>query len=303
MEILKVGNNKEYSTVQAAVTAAVDDDIVLIYPGNYEEEVVIQKRVHLRGNTKNVSNGDVTITSDNSTPLSINCNTTTTGIIYIENIKLITDSTSSIDGSFKVVSADEALYIKVNRCSLHATNNSGDSSNIYIGDPVFCGGVSVSYCYLYSNNFHTKYLENVNVSSLIKTECNYILQSYYGCPTVDDTVYTPTYGYGTDYGSNLITPYMYYFSGYTKKLGIPVSRVVKAFTEDKYEYSPVMSESNYTCIAEETSVTGTGYFYLQTTFSGAHQIICEDDKTGVKYNDLIYSDVYPSTVSGFTGLP
>ena len=152
-------------------------------------------------------------------------------------------------------------------------------------------------------SFHTKYLENVSYSSILKTECNLIFSTYLGEPTVLDVVTEPTYLYGPDYGVDNVTPYMYYFSGYTKELGSPVSRIVKAFTEDKYEYSPIKSEQNYTCMDETTSYSGTGYFYLQTTFSGAHKIICQDNDEGVKYNDLIYSDVYPATVSGFTGLP
>ena len=110
-------------------------------------------------------------------------------------------------------------------------------------------------------------------------------------------------GYGPEYGNYYTTPYMYYFSGYTKELGNPVRRVEKAFTKDKYAYSYEKEDYIYTCMADTVSVSGTGYFHLQTTFSGAHQVICEDDGDGVKYNDLIYSDVYPATVSGFSGLP
>jgi len=301
MGILEVGINKEYTTVQSAVTAAISNDIVLIYPGIYNEIVVVDKIVHLCGNTDNPINGDVSIISDSGTPLSVNCDTVTSGTMYIEKLKLITTSTSYIDSSFKIPQSNTNLHLVMNRCVLRAVNV--NTTNILFEPSQTCGSIVVSNCYLESIGLHIEYLNNVNFSSITKTECNKIFEVGNGDPTVNDTVNTPTYGYGPNYGSNNITPYMYYFSGYTTKLNLPVSRVVKAFTKDKYAYSPIEAEQTYTCIDETVSASGTGYFYLQTTFSGAHQIICEDDEEGVKYNDLIFSNVYPATVSGFSGLP
>lgn len=304
MGILEVGINKEYITVQSAVTAATNNDIILIYPGIYDEIVVVNKIIHLCGNTNNPVSGDVSIVSDYGTPLSINCDAVTSGTIYIEKLKLVTTSTSYIDSSFKIPQSNTNLHLVMNRCVLRAVDM--NTTNILFEPSQTCGSIVVSSCYLESTGLHIEYLNDVNFSSVIKTECNKIFEAGNGDPIVNDTVNTSTYGYGPNYGNNNITPYMYYFSGYTTKLNLPVSRVVKAFTEDKYAYSPIEAEQTYTCVGETLSSGGGGwggYFYLQTTFSGAHQVICEDDEDGVKYNDLIFSDVYPATVSGFSGLP
>jgi len=302
MGILEVGINKEYTTIQSAITAAIYNDIILIYPGAYYETIIINKIIHLCGNTDNPIGGDVSIISDYSTPLIINCNTSINGTMYMEKLKLITTSTSNIDSSFRISQSNTNIHLIINRCVLMAGDN--NTNNITFEPSQTCGSFIVSNCYLESDGLHIEHLNVVDSSSMIKTECNKTLSTYDGEPTVNDTVGSPTYGYGPNYGSNNITPYMYYFSGYTTKLNLPVSRIVKAFTEDKYEYSPIKSEQTYTCVGETLSSGGGGlggYFYLQTTFSGAHQIICEDDEDGVKYNDLIFSDVYPATVSGFTG--
>ena len=301
MGILEVGTYKEYSTIQSAVTGAITNDIILIYPGTYDETIVINKIIHLCGNTNSSLNGDVLITLDSGSPLSIDCDAVTSGTIYIEKLKVVTTSTNSTDSSLKIPQSNTNLHIVVNKCVLQSVDAS--TTNILFEQAYTCGSIIVSNCYLESNGVHTDYLNAVNSSSILKTECNKLFESANGTPTVNDTVSTETYSYGPNYGSNNLTPYMYYFSGYTKKLNLPVSRVVKAFTEDKYIYSPLEADQTYTFIGETTSSGDTGYFYLQTTFSGSHQIICEDDDDGVKYNDLIFSNVYPATVSGFSGLP
>lgn len=79
----------------------------------------------------------------------------------------------------------------------------------------------------------------------------------------------------------------YYMEGYTKERGNPVPREVRAYRADTGEMM------DYTM-----SVSGTGYFWLETTYSGAHYVICLDDEAVPDYNDLIYSRIYPTTISG-----
>jgi len=80
----------------------------------------------------------------------------------------------------------------------------------------------------------------------------------------------------------------YYFDGTVTEQGLPApGRVVRAYRKD----------TGY-MVDETTSASGTGYFYLETTYSGTHDIVCLDDVGGYSYNDLIYGDVIPTTISG-----
>jgi len=80
----------------------------------------------------------------------------------------------------------------------------------------------------------------------------------------------------------------YYFDGTVTELGYPApGRIVRAYRKD----------TGY-LVDETTSASGTGYFYLETTYSGTHDIVCLDDAAGFSYNDLIYGDVIPTTISG-----
>jgi hypothetical protein len=47
---------------------------------------------------------------------------------------------------------------------------------------------------------------------------------------------------------------------------------------------------------DTTTSSGNGYYYLETTYSGSHYIVCLDDFAGEDYNDLIIGDVCPTEV-------
>lgn len=79
----------------------------------------------------------------------------------------------------------------------------------------------------------------------------------------------------------------YYMEGYTKEKGNPVPREVRAYRSDTGQLMDTT-----------ISVSGTGYFWTETTYSGAHYVVCLDDEAGFDYNDLIYSRIYPTVISG-----
>ena len=79
----------------------------------------------------------------------------------------------------------------------------------------------------------------------------------------------------------------YYMEGYVKEISDPVAREVYAFRADTGEL-----------IDQTTSDSGTGYFYLETSYSGVHYVVCMDDDAGTDYNDLIYGQIYPTVISG-----
>ena len=78
-----------------------------------------------------------------------------------------------------------------------------------------------------------------------------------------------------------------YISGYVKEGTIPVNRQI-------YLHNRTTGE----LVGSTTSSGMGGYFYCETTYSGAHYVVCLDDMVGVDYNDLIYGNIYPATTSG-----
>jgi len=80
--------------------------------------------------------------------------------------------------------------------------------------------------------------------------------------------------------------YSGYFSGYVYEQGSPVQRTLFLHSRDNG------------ALADTTTSSGNGYYYLGTSYSGSHYIVCLDDEAGASYNDLIIGDIYPTTVSG-----
>lgn len=78
----------------------------------------------------------------------------------------------------------------------------------------------------------------------------------------------------------------YYFSGYVYEEGSLVTR------------SMFLHRRDTGALMGSTTSSGNGYYYLETTHSGSHYIVCLDDPSGEDYNDLIIGDVTPTTISG-----
>jgi len=76
------------------------------------------------------------------------------------------------------------------------------------------------------------------------------------------------------------------FSGYTYEVGLPVSRIVRAYRRDTGE------------LVDETTSDSSGYYYLNTTISGEHSLVCLDDVGGNDYNDLIIGCATASGIGG-----
>jgi hypothetical protein len=100
------------------------------------------------------------------------------------------------------------------------------------------------------------------------------------------------------YGSTYTTynfPYVYqfpelnkyFFEGYVTEQADPVPRIVRAYRGSTGEL-----------VDETMSVSGTGYFWVETPFYEEHHIVCHDDEPGFDYNDLVYGRVLPTVISG-----
>lgn len=79
----------------------------------------------------------------------------------------------------------------------------------------------------------------------------------------------------------------YYMEGYVTERNNPVPREVRAYKASTGEL-----------VDTTTSVSGTGYFFVETSYSGAHYVVCLDDDAGFNYNHLIYGRIYPTVISG-----
>lgn len=79
----------------------------------------------------------------------------------------------------------------------------------------------------------------------------------------------------------------HYFSGSVVEKVCPVTRAINIHRRDTGEL-----------VGSTTSSGINGYFYVETTYSGSHYAVCIDDSAGLDYNDLIYGNIFPATISG-----
>jgi len=107
--IITVGASKTYTTITSAVAAANMGDVLLIEPGTYNENIILNKQIHIIGNTSDVVNLPITIYSitvnldnitwlDNSEPYLLIENTSLKppyGFFYL-SLLLLTGSVGNI---------------------------------------------------------------------------------------------------------------------------------------------------------------------------------------------------------------
>jgi hypothetical protein len=79
----------------------------------------------------------------------------------------------------------------------------------------------------------------------------------------------------------------YYFDGYIQEYGVGVDRTVRVHDRDTGGV-----------LGETTSSGVDGYFYLETTYSGAQYLVSLDDLTGDVFNMIGYDLMVPATISG-----
>lgn len=148
------------------------------------------------------------------------------------------------------------LFLFVDGQTVSGTTDSADYSNNT--DPFFLGGIAGDY--------NTITFDEVRSSDVVRSEA-WIETTYYS--NMD----------------NLITfdnPALWYYYGYIKEEGVPVSRTVNLYNRATGEL-----------ISTTISNVITGYYYLTTTTSGEHFIVTFDDEAGSDYNALILDRLLP----------
>ncbi|MEH0019208.1 MAG: right-handed parallel beta-helix repeat-containing protein [Desulfobacter sp.] len=204
-----VGASGAYATIQEAIDAADDGDMILIDPGIYLENILFNKWVHLKGNSPdpeqvmikspgNAYSGypptlvfELTYDSPLSTP------------VYIEGIRF-DPYTSSWNRTMRLPNAEttgKAGTIVFNRCRFISSANTYPASNLGENGPVQTE-VRFLNCYFQRGYAHFLYMNSPNWG-LEKCELNNAYKSYRCAtlPTPKDHVITPTPGYGTGYGA------------------------------------------------------------------------------------------------------
>lgn len=283
MAYLYVGSGEDYSTVQSAVDAASDGDIVLIEPGGYSEEVTLNKAVSLRANTENYTDTVIINSTTINPPLTIDYLPTGHQSIYLEGIKF-----TKVGGSWQrltaILNANSYLSVYYNRCSIIAGANqypiSTDNNNLW--------RLEINNCYLVRGYAHILNCNWNNITSddILKTELNNAYYCYLctGAPDSNDNVTTTTSGYGPYYGEYYIDLPVATCSGITYVNDVPTGNIpVRLYRRSSGEL-----------VGETTSVSG-GLFEVETPYEENHYVIGLYPASGT--NALIYDWISP-TISG-----
>ena len=300
MEIIRVGINRHYETIQDAIDIAVDNDVVLIDPGIYNEDLIIPKLISLRGATTSPEDGDIRIVSYTDAPaikIRLTDPATASGTIYIEGLEAETTygNWTRVVGVKSITADSPNFYLVVNKCRLLCEGKHfpvGMDTNV----TKTIGGISVENCYLKRGYAHTIYLNYADSSSVTKTVTNNAFYTYSGDPDVEDVVFTPTIGYGPNNGEFYNQYDLYYFKGYVRQDGTPVARKVRAIARD-YEFTTYSGGSVFHG-GTGLSSSDDGSFTVITSYYGQHDVYCEDDVGGNSYNDIMWSKVEPIKCPG-----
>lgn len=200
-KVIFVGAKKDYGNIRPAISDAESGDVIVIDPGVYEENVVINKLVHLRGNTDNPENGEVVINGRNDIPLVFDYLPDQKETIYTEGLELVRNE-GSCQKLCLIANVNPDLSIVFNRCRILA---GGVQYPISISDYVYTNKVIIEQCYLQRGRAHLSRFVSArnNYSAIIKTELNtsFALNLCKDRPNKIDVVERPTYGYGPAYGS------------------------------------------------------------------------------------------------------
>jgi len=199
-KVIYVGNKKDYSSIQTAVNNAESNDIISIDPGIYKENLIIDKLVHLRGNTNNPEKGKVVIHGGNDIPIVFNYLPTKEELVYLEGLQFIRNE-GSCQKLCLIANSNFNLNITLNKCRILAGSI---QYPIAISRGASVGNVIIDHCFLQRGEAHLSQFnyKNNNYLAIIKTELNasFMTKICKDRPNKIDVVAVPTNGYGPKYG-------------------------------------------------------------------------------------------------------
>lgn len=291
--VVTVGVGKDYQTVNAAISAAEIGDVILIDPGLYNELVVVNKFVHLVGNTDDIESstpkiyhdstdlggydGVVNIQLDKITESNIGDPT-----LYIEKLYLSNTDCENYKAALGTDnSATSSISIVTNKCKIDIVDNDSfpfplvslDDSNV---------SYYFNYCYIDSDTGDDIYGYSTGFARLEFNNC--IFPNGTGSYNSDSAdVYDhqsfESLNYGYNYGANYYS--LYYISGTIKQEGVVAERTVRLYNRNTGAF-----------VAEKTSSSADGSFSFGIpNNTDEYYVIAFDNSGGDTYNALIYDKV------------
>jgi len=200
-KVIFVGVKKDYDKIQSAIKNAETNDIIAIDPGIYKENVIVNKLVHLRGNTNSPEKGEVIIHGGNDIPVVFDYLPIQKELVYLEGLQFVRNEVSC-QKLFLIANSNFNLSVTLNRCRILAGSvqySIAMSRNAHIGN------VIIDHCFLQRGEAHLSQFNYKNTKhlSIIKTELNtsFAAKLCKDRPNRIDVVGAPTNGYGPSYGS------------------------------------------------------------------------------------------------------
>jgi hypothetical protein len=293
------GITRPYSTIGDAQADANNGDTLVLDPGTYAERVDINKVINIRGNTNTPENDDIVINPyppAYSPCVTLNHAPTSSGSIHIEGVTLYSqDSTGNNQPVFTSVAQGASQYVDLifNRCRFR--KEGGDGKTIMSAGSTYFNKLWFDHCEWVSADAGAVAYINMAWDRAADSRvlaCVYVQSSYChlcsGSPDVHNWVPDPTEGYGPSYSSDWYVPLDYppvgYFDGYVMEEGSPVQRTINLYKRTNGQF-----------IGTTTS-NPSGYYYINTTFSGMHYIVALDAPADPLYNDLIIGSAYPTAL-------
>jgi hypothetical protein len=200
-EMIFVGVKKDYGDIQSAISDAGSDDVIVIDPGIYKENVVMNRLVHLRGNPNSPEKGEVILHGGNNIPVVFDYLPAQEETIYIEGLQIVRNE-ASCEKLCLIANSNFDLSIIFNKCRILASSGQYPMA---ISSGVYTNKVIIEQCYLQRGEAHLSRFTDVynTYSAMIKTELNdsFVSMLCKDRPNKIDVVRTPTPGYGPGYGS------------------------------------------------------------------------------------------------------
>ena len=191
----------DYSTITAAVNAAIDGDMILIYPGTYQEDLTCTKSLIFRGMSTSV---DQVIWHQNANGYNDNflifSFTSASKEIILENFYVESQTAYSWASNINV--GGLAGTFRMNKIYSFVHYNTRYPLKLN-----FPGKAYATNCQLDAGYAHIVDVSaSISVFSLLKMQYNSAF-SCYNCgtsPSPHDYVTSLTYGYGFNYGDYLV---------------------------------------------------------------------------------------------------
>ena len=208
--VFEVGPGKEYASINDALVDASDGDQINVYPAEYYTEAIITKYVNLKAITDTPSLGEVKfeVNTTHAVNLSGLTNPSTETTMVIEGFSFNLFSTSTWRTAVVLPGNDTPnLNITLNKLNIDAIPNT--KTCLYGGDHYY-GNIIVSNSKLYRGYATTSTMywnKMANGGRLDKVEFNGtpVHADAVGTITYDDSVTTPTAGYGCDAGDFILS--------------------------------------------------------------------------------------------------